>query len=285
MIEVRWRSRGLTAALLALLAIPALAQNAGEATLSIPAELQPAVATAEQTGRLLQRLDRAAWIATDEFVGDKQTRKLRKSTRGWITEAMDTGTRVSFFDANDPPNQVYTVDVESSGVIGNSAATRDTSFTDEQLSLIRARQAAMKQAFLACSPDYNSVVYRDGDSIRVYLMPGTKKQGIFPAGGHHLFVYDATGRTLQSQRDFTRSCIDLQGVPDKPMGDGFRPMGMMVTHLLDPQPTEIHVFISLNTDSPLYVGTTENRYLWKVSKGRISLVSDGKERDSGTDSK
>ena len=70
-----------------------------------------------------------------------------------------------------------------------------------------------------------------------------------------------------------------------PMGDGFRPMGMMVTHLLDPQPTEIHVFISLNTDSPLYVGTTENRYLWKVSKGRISLVSDGKERDSGTDSK
>lgn len=283
MSGVQFVGRAFSAMLLACLSVPALAQDAGEPTLPIPAELQPAVAAAEQTGRLLQRLDRAAWIATDEFMGDSQARKLRKSTRGWITEPTDTGTHVSFFDASDPPNRIYTVDVESSGVVGTAGAASDASFADEQLSLINARQAAMQQAFLACSRDYNSVVYRDGDSIRVYLMPGTKKQGIFPAGGHHLFVYDATGRTLRSQRDFTRGCIDLQGTPDKSMGDGFRPMGMMITHLLDPQPTEIHVFISLNTDSPLYVGTTGNRYLWKVSKGRISLVGDGKERDPGTD--
>lgn len=286
MIGVRLTVCMFTAVLLACLSVPAMAQDAGESTLAIPAELQQAVAAAERTGHLLQRLDRAAWVATDEFGEDKQARKLRKSTRGWITEPMDTGTHVSFFDASDPPNRVYTVDVESSGVVGKAGAASGASFTDGQLSLIRARQAAMKQSFLACSRDYNSVVYRDGDSIRVYLMPGTTQQGIFPAGGHHLFVYDATGRTLQSKRDFTKSCIDLQGTPPSDaLGDGDRPMGMMITHLLDPLPTEIHVFISLNTDSPLYVGTVENRYLWKVSRGKISLVSDGKERESGTDSK
>lgn len=285
MSGVQFVGRAFSAMLLACLSVPALAQDAGESTIPIPAELQPAVAAAEQTGRLLQRLDRAAWIATDEFMGDSQARKLRKSTRGWITEPTDTGTRVSFFDANDPPNKVYAVDVESSGVIGAAGAAVDASFADGQLSLIRARQAAMQQAFLTCSRDYNSVVYRDGDAIRVYLMPGTTKQGVFPAGGHHLFVYDAAGRTLLSQRDFTKGCIDLQGAPPSgALEKGDRLVGMMVTHLLDPQPTEIHVFISLNTDSPLYVGTTENRYLWKVSRGRISLVSDGKERDPGTDS-
>lgn len=286
MSAMQFVARALSAMLLACLSIPAMAQDASGPALAIPAELQQAVAAAEQTGRLLQRLDRAAWIATDEFGADRHARKLRKSTRGWITEPVDTGTLVSFFDASDPPNKVYTVEVQSSGAIGNAGAASDASFTEEQLSLIRARQAAIKQTFLACSQDYNSVVYRDGDSIRVYLMPGTRKPGIFPAGGHHLFVYDATGRTLQSQRDFTKSCIDLRGAPPgEAVEKGDRIMGMMITHLLDPQPTEIHVFISLNSDSPLYVGTVENRYLWKVSRGTISLVSDGKERAPGTDSK
>lgn len=278
--------RGFSIMLLACASLPAMAVEADEIALAIPAELQPAVAAAEQTGHTLQRLDRAAWLATDEFGEDRQARESRNSTRGWITESIDTGTRVSFFDAGDPPHKVYTADVQSSGVVADAGAATDDAFTDEQLSLIHARQAAMKQAFLACSRDYNSVVYRDGSTIRVYLMPGTTKQGVFPAGGHHLFVYDATGRMLQSQRDFTRSCIDLQEAPDdRAGGDGFRPMGMMLTHLLDPQPTEIHVFISLNTDSPLYVGTVENRYLWKVQRGRISLVSDGKEGGPGTHSK
>lgn len=271
--------------LLAFLPVAAMAQDAVEPAPAIPAELQPAVAAAEQTGRLLQRLDRAAWIATDVFGEDRQASESRKSSHGWITESIDTGTRVSFFDAKDPPGRTYAVDIQSTGVVANARVATDTRFTDEELSLIRARQAALGQKFLACSPNYNSVVYRDGDAIRVYLMPGTSQQGVFPAGGHHLFVYDATGRTLRSQRDFTRACIDLQQSPDKPMADGSRPAGMMITHLLDPVPTEIHVFISLNSDVPLYVGTIENRYLWKVEHGRISLISDGKKRNPGTGSK
>lgn len=277
--------RAFAILLLACLSVPAIAQDADEAMPVIPAELRPAVTAAEQTGRLLQRLDRAAWIATDAFNADRQVRKLSKSVRGWITEPIETGTRVSFFDGSNPQHKLYTVDVQSSGVVANAGVATDARFSDEELALIRARQSAGKQSFLACSRDYNSVVFPKGNAVYVYLMPGTKKQGVFPAGGHHLFVYDAAGRTLQSKRDFTRGCIDLQGVPDKPLADGDRLAGMMVTHLLDPQPTEIHVFISLNADSPLYVGTVENRYLWKVDQGKISLVSDGKEDQPGTGSK
>ncbi len=271
MSGVRFVVLAFSAVLLACTSIPAVAEDAGEPAVTTPAELQPAVTAAEQTGRLLQRLDRAAWIATDEFGEDKQARKLRKSTRGWITEAIDTGTRVSFFDASDPPTRIYTVDVQSSGAIDNAGIATDSKFTDEQLSLVRARQAAFKQPFLACSRDYNSVVYREGDTIRVYLMPGTTKQNMYPAGGYHLFVYDSTGTTLKSQRSFTRGCIDLEAAPAGPSKDS-RPAAMFVTHLLDPQPTEIHVFISLNAPVPLGVATTPNRMLWMLEQGRITAI-------------
>src|SRR5690606_29315352 len=59
--------------------------HADDAPAVIPESLQPAVAAAEATARTLQRLDRAAWLASDALMEDRATRKLRRAVRGWIT--------------------------------------------------------------------------------------------------------------------------------------------------------------------------------------------------------
>ena len=49
---------------------------------------------------------------------------------------------------------------------------------------------------------------------------------------------------------------------------GGRTAGLMMTHLLDPTPTEIHVFLSLSSRLPVFVATSDGR-LWKVAGDKI----------------
>jgi hypothetical protein len=265
-------STTITIAALCLLSVvsPVCAEDAGP---PVPEDLRPAVQAAEATGRRLQRLDRAAWIASDVIQGDRTTRKLRRSVRGWITEPTDAGTRVSFFDGSEPARPLYAVDVDLAGRSTAVDLPTDATFDASTLALLRARQAALSQDFMRCSRTYNSVVFREGENIHVYLMPGTTQADVYPAGGHHLFVFDAEGRSLRSRRPFTNGCIDLVGHP----GPGQRAAMMMVTHLLDPQPTEIHVFMSLNAPVPLMVATSsphrpDKPMGWRLSEGKIEVL-------------
>lgn len=56
--------------------------------------------------------------------------------------------------------------------------------------------------------------------------------------------------------------------------DGKTPEVLIVTHLLDPQPTELHAFVSRNIPVALAVATLPNSKLWVISKGRITFVRD-----------
>ena len=107
----------------------------------------------------------------------------------------------------------------------------------------------------------------------VYLIPGTQDALRIPLGGAHRLELDATGRNLVSERAFTRSCVvlgDPKGAPNK------RPVGLFATHLMDPVPTEIHVFWNLWAGIPLYISTPPNGTVWGISKGHISLMKRGK---------
>jgi hypothetical protein len=239
----------------------------------VPGALLPAVQAAEATGRRLQRLDRAAWIASDVIQGDRAARKLRRAVRGWITESTDAGTRVSFHDGSTPARPVYVIDIDLTGRSTVVDLPEGASFDGQALALVRARNTALSQDFMRCSRTYNSVVFRAGDEIHVYLMPGTTKADVYPAGGHHLFVFDAEGQHLRSRRPFTNGCVDL-AAGEHP---GHRAAMMMVTHLLDPHPTEIHAFISLNAPVPLLVATSSpadrSRAMgWQLIDGRIGVA-------------
>jgi hypothetical protein len=95
-----------------------------------------------------------------------------------------------------------------------------------------------------------------------------------PVGGHYRVEVGPDGKARE-MRPFTHSCIDMPAAGAKPEGQppGSSTAAGLVTHLLDPVPTEIHVFSSLAAHLPLFVGTTSNHSLWEVDGGRIRLVS------------
>ena len=75
---------------------------------------------------------------------------------------------------------------------------------------------------------------------------------------------DADGRA-GPVRQFARSCLTVPTAPAR--GDA---VGFVATHLLDPTPTEIHVFSSLALRKPIYVATMQpTQRLWVVNGTRI----------------
>jgi len=141
--------------------------------------------------------------------------------------------------------------------------------------MIKALDAA-KAAFVAsgkplCSDQpFNSVVLppeRPDRPILVYLLtPQTTLQSV-PFGGHHLIPVAADG-TAGPVRDFTKACFEA---PLRGGGDA-EPAGLFITHLLDPTPTEIHVFTSLTTHMPVFVETSSNGKVWAVDGGSIRPI-------------
>jgi hypothetical protein len=108
------------------------------------------------------------------------------------------------------------------------------------------------------------VVLPEGDNRwTVYLLPGTTSPTIVPLGGSHRL--DMADGRITASRGFTRSCIQLSRAPST---RGAKVVGMMVTHLLDPTPTEVHVYWSLWARTPMFVATP-NDEVWQIEEGRI----------------
>jgi hypothetical protein len=238
----------------------------------LPAALPPAAETAAlekaaATGLTLFRHDRAAALATDAvlelgaFEGDERV-------RGWITEATDDGVVVSFID--ETPAALYRVVVSPNGPAGAvSVLETPVPLTSFERGALAAREAAIASTFEPCSEKYNTVVLPEPNSSGrwvVYLLPGTTRHDIVPIGG--TYRMQVMGSLVESMRAFTRSCIALETDP--------KAEALFITHLLDPVPTEAHVFWSLWADKPLYVSTPPDGTVWKVDGKDIELV----ERDA-----
>jgi len=264
---------------IALLCVAPLAVQAkskpapGPAEQPVPADLQPAVTRAEFIGRQLFLHDRAAWLATDAMLADKRMVASRDRIGGWITEPSAEGVRVIFFSRDDAPVSLYEIDVDEREHLSDPVIGASAPLTEAQRAQVRARTLAQAQDFGTCARQYNSVALASTDGFRVYMMPGFSRERVYPLGGYQLYEIDATGGKILSSRAFTNSCIDLDETrkPDK-TGDGFEAVGQLFTHLLDPQPTEVQVFVSLYARQPMMILTTSNHLAWRVERGKIALL-------------
>lgn len=264
----------VSVALLAMLAAaPAHAQDKdADAPQPIPAALQPAVTQAEFLGRQLYLHDRAAWLATDAMLADKRMRKLKKSVGGWLTEPTALGVRVIFISKDDAPRRLYEIDVDESERLSEPTLESPTPLTAEHLAQLRARNLAISQSFMQCARKYNTVVLPSSSGMRVYLMPGFAEHEVYPLGGYHLYEIDGAGEKILSSRKFSNGCIEHQDSP-KGLPKGAKPSFGMFTHLLDPQPTEVHVFVSLHAKVPLMIMTIDNKMMWSVKSGKVELIN------------
>lgn len=231
-----------------------------------PDDSDPRLRAAEADGAAIYRLDHAAAVATDAAQRLKAFRR-DKRVSGWLTGEADGAVVVTFYGNDDAgtPQALYRVAVSAGGASDAQALKPGIPLTEQQAAQAAARSLALHSKFDACSKNYNTVVLPRSDGTwTVYLLAGTTKAGVVPAGGNYRVDVDPTGKSIMASRGFTKSCIELAN--DK------RTAALMLTHLLDPVPTEIHVFLSLLAGKPMYLLTVKNASMWSIENGKIRFV-------------
>lgn len=234
---------------------------------------------AADRGRLLYAYDQAAWVTTDEMF--KVLRDPHAAgVAGYIVEpASDGVVHVIYYRLDGlVPHAVFTAEVRGRSITASRAlkAGDDDNLSSLANRLIKARAAAIaeaaKQRMGRCAnAPFNTVALppeTPEGPIPVYLLTPQTEDNLFPFGGHYEFDIAPNGYVAAS-RPFTKSCIKL---PKRDIATNAEPAGVLITHLLDPTPTEIHVYLSLWMEEPVYVSTGEKR-LWRVERGNIEPVN------------
>ena len=255
--------RGLLLSLLLLVSAPAAAQSAAE---------KAALSAAGERGRLLFELDRAAWVTTDDMLERFGRRDM--PIKGWVVERDGAeGYRVTYFgDGPAGPVAWY------SGVVGQDTIVSREVFPEAARPALTAAQLRLKEAadvarayadYQPCTPSrFNLAIVPPAAPdapIEAYLLSAQTERNVYPLGGHYLLRIQ--GGKVASHRRFMKSCMNLDTAGDPGKGT---PVALVVAHLLDPTPTEIHVWVSMWMKKPIYVIT--GKTLWTVEGPSIRLL-------------
>ncbi|MFZ1743264.1 MAG: hypothetical protein WAT93_10440 [Pontixanthobacter sp.] len=240
---------------------------------------QEATATTEQIaandaaralGKRIYQHDQAAWHGSDFLFGTTDIAK-HPEVRGYLTEELPDGRIALVYYAEiDSANYEFArlimngKDVVEGGVRGKP--------TDYPLSpalerLVKARQAALElgsanKLELCSSLPANIVTLPpdEADEVAVYILSSQDQLHQFPLGGHYRYKVNKDGQAV-SGRFFSPKCFDVpivnESVPNRPLEYAF-------AHVLDPQPHEIHYFVSQNINIPLAI--TAGGVLWMVER-------------------
>ena len=278
--------------LVALAAMPAPLVVQAQSTASDDAVFTanaPLLDRAIKRGDMIYAYDQAGWHGTDDLMAKAKAAgvwdTLAPTIGGWIVDGDKHKPTAIFYDKSEQPKAVYIASFDEDGEKLVSSRLLgpgdDRTIAPDRLKLIAARNAG-RAAFAAaklprCSESpYNTVVLppeTPGGPTLVYLLTPQTQKDNYPVGGHYLIEIAADG-TAGAPRPFTKSCIAL-GAPD-----GKKPVALVVSHLLDPVPTEIHVFTMRAARLPLYVATSQNGKIWAieyVNGTRIRMLDPSKK--------
>ena len=264
--------------LLAALFLTGGVAKAEDPSLPIPAVERQRIDNAGTVGKLIYDYDRAAWVATDDFLA-KIPADQRTYRGGWLVEPRADGSLVvTFYGDRGGPAFVRFVAVWRDGKIIEDRVVAEgdhVALTPVEARMVTAKQIASGRlggsGHNPCAPAaFNSVELVPAgvdDPISLYFLTPQLRANSYPAGGHFRIDVDKAG-TTSVDRAFTNTCIELSSAP----GPNGAPVAAFITHLLDPTPTGIHVWLSLSMKLPLIVGTADRRN-WKVDGSRITLLA------------
>jgi hypothetical protein len=230
--------------------------------------------TAEALGRQIYLHDHAAALVSDA-VQPLITDMARKHLQGYITEEKGGAIVVTYFGASADAHLAawYRAAVGPDGRLLGSVSQYEVpqALSEYEQQAAAARLTGMTYEFQPCTRNYNTVVLPKPGGWSVYLLPGTTESGVVPFGGTYRVDIDAAGAAIVGSRAFTKSCLTL------PIRD--KAVAVVVSHLLDPQPTEAHVFWQLWSRQPWHIVTVPSRSSWEIDKGRITFVRKIKDAD------
>lgn len=223
-----------------------------------------------ERGRLLYALDRAAWVATDDMV-ERVPREQQQDLRGYIVDRDGQDYVVIFFaDEGGQPVALFRAKVSGGRVVDREVFPRGSrpvlSASQQRLARVRQHLAAAQLNLTMCSsrpPNLAAIPPATPDSpIDIYITTPQTETNIIPFGGHHRLTLDAAGR-ITAQRAFTNSCLN--------MALGRPTVALAVSHLLDPLPTEIHVFSAMS--ARMMVAVAAGGSVWEVTGEHIRFMS------------
>lgn len=221
--------------------------------------------------------DRAAWVTTDDMRARLDPAR-GPEVGGWIVVPAGTGYHVYYHGQGPFADRiVYEADVLGNAVSNARIWPRDKAprLPSEASAMARALRIARKAIAAraewrpCANAMFNTIVMppaADG-SVDVYFLTPQTEAGSVPFGGHYKLVVSAAGTVVES-RPFTRACLEMDSRQSAPVGTE----ALSLSHMLDPQPTEIHVFQQYAIGMPLFVLTTANNLVWKVDNGTVVIV-------------
>ena len=241
---------------------------------------------AADRGAEMYAYDQAAWHATDRFMADLHSNRVTldqiraRGLQGYVAEPGSDGKLLVTFYAElggiRSALARYAVlgsEVTGGGILDEAAERSISAVANRMIAAREAAIAAMHapdHGLCSSSPPNTLVLPPDSDDrISAYVLTSTETDGVYPAGGHYRFDFDATGVKV-SERRFMNSCFALDW---RSQGSN-RPEAMVLSHLLDPEPTEIHAFVSRNIPIGLMIVTVQNHRVWAVENGRIRFAQD-----------
>ena len=228
------------------------------------------IAQAQTRGKLIHDLDQAAWHSTDVLL-KALPRGRHGEIRGWVVEPGADGSMVIYYGyEGDTPYGVFTAVFRDGKVISSreiGAGDGDRALTPVQQRMALARKAATTAKVQPCArAAFNTVIVPPASKtapLEVYLLTPQVKAGEYPFGGHYLITVGADGKIVAT-RPFMKSCM-TQALPPNAVA-------AMVSHLLDPAPTEIHAWLARWMGKSVYVMVVEPEQLWEVTADGIRKV-------------
>jgi len=247
---------------------PIVAQTPNTSTLGA------AVRTAVDRGELLYIFDQAAWHGTDDI--RDHFPDLLAQAGGYVLTGDQVQTELVFFDKSKS-RAVYRATFTDGKLNKSGPPEADrVDITAPERQMIKAKEKAL-DAFTAAkigmcaeaSPNITALPpEKSGGAIIVYVMTPQTDVNAYPLGGH-FSVEVAQDGSVGKVRHFSKSCIDMPLNHQPQVG---QPVAFVITHFLDPTPTEIHVFTSLASKVPIYVMTGPNGGLWAVDGNSVRTL-------------
>ncbi len=229
------------------------------------------LAFASKRGAELFAYDRAAWVASDALMAELKDMP-RGKPAGWVvTPSAEGGLEVSFVaDDQGTRYKFYVASVRENKVVATLFTTRSNEgLTETQQAMLRARDVALEAERPSCQAQpFNTVVLpgrAGGGAMDVYLLTPQVDAAVFPVGGHTRVSVGADG-AITAKHDFLNTCLalDTGEIPE-----GGTNAVYVVSHLNDPLPTEIHVFLSIWMQAPIVVAIGETKKSWIVQGTEI----------------
>ena len=258
-----------------MLLLAAAAACSGQALSAAPnsGALTAAVRAAVDRGELLYIYDQAAWLGTDDIRA--QHPDLLAQAGGYVVTGDQRTTELVFYDKLKI-RAVYRASFSNGKLTSSGPPAGDrTALTPLETKMISAKEKGY-DAFVAAdvglcandTPNLSALPPESaGGPVIVYLMTPQTDLNRFPLGGHFSVEVRGDG-SVGKVRRFANSCIDM---PMNAAPAGSKPVAFVVTHLLDPTPTEIHIFTSIASKTPLVVVTNPDRRMWTIDGNRVSM--------------